>query len=225
MAETYRHILVMGPPGGGKGTQAAILSEKLGVKTFSAGELLRAEIARGTQEGREIAEIINKGNLVPARYIVNRMRECIIAPDNKQGYILDGFPRTEEQAKAFQEMQQEPYIIENNLGVDLALLLQVPDDYVIDRILGRYACAKCGAMYHEKYKQPKAFGICDVCGNKEFTRRADDTYETVVSRLRNYRSVTAPVIPYYEERGLLRCIDGTGPIDVVAEKIRKVVGY
>lgn len=226
MGEIYRHIALMGPPGGGKGTQAAILSEKLGIRSFSAGDLLRAEVARGTQEGREIEAIINKGNLVPSRYIVNRIREQIVDPQNANGYILDGFPRTVEQTQEFEAMQQnDVQIAEHRLGLDLVLLLQVPDDYVVERIIGRYACAKCGALYHEKFKQPKTFGVCDVCGNKEFTRRADDTYETVISRLRNYRSVTAPVIPYYEEKGLLKCIDGTGPIDVVAEKIRKVVGY
>ena len=108
---------------------------------------------------------------------------------------------------------------------DLVLLLQVPDDYVIDRIIGRFQCAHCGTLYHEKFKQTASFGICDECGCKEFTRRADDTYETVVSRLRTFRSVTAPVIPYYEQKGLLVCVDGTGPIDVVSEKIRKIVGY
>ncbi|MDD3668758.1 MAG: nucleoside monophosphate kinase [Alphaproteobacteria bacterium] len=226
MGETYRHIAIMGPPGGGKGTQAAILSEKLGIRAFSAGELLREEVARGTQEGREIEAIITKGNLVPSRYIVNRMRERIVDPQNAKGYILDGFPRTLDQRDEFEAMQKDdPHIVANRLELDLVLLLQVPDDYVIDRIIGRYACAKCGALYHEKFKQPKTFGVCDACGHKEFTRRADDNYETVVSRLRNYRSVTAPVIPYYEEKGLLKCIDGTGPIDVVAEKIRKVVGY
>ncbi len=226
MGETCRHIAIMGPPGGGKGTQAAILSEKLGIRAFSAGELLREEVARGTQEGREIEAIITKGNLVPSRYIVNRMRERIVDPQNAKGYILDGFPRTLDQTDEFEAMQKnDASIVENRLGLDLVLLLQVPDDYVIDRIIGRYACAKCGALYHEKFKQPKIFGVCDTCGHKEFTRRADDNYETVISRLRNYRSVTAPVIPYYEEKGLLKCIDGTGPIDVVAEKIRKVVGY
>jgi len=220
-----RHIVMMGPPGGGKGTQSAILSEKLGINTYSAGELLREATLSGTPEGNAIKEIIDKGNLVPAEYIVNRIEAKIIQPENHKGYIIDGFPRTLDQAKVFEEMQQKPFFQENKLAVDLVILLQVPDEYVIDRIIGRSQCAECGALYHEKFKPTKVFGVCDNCGCKEFTRRADDTYETVVSRLRNYRRVTAPVIPYYEDKGLLVCVDGTGPIDVVSEKIRKIVGY
>ncbi len=220
-----RHIVMMGPPGSGKGTQSAILSEKLGINTYSAGELLREATLSGTPEGNAIKEIIDKGNLVPAEYIVNRIEAKIIEPENHKGYIIDGFPRTLDQAKVFEEMQQKPFFQENGLAVDLVILLQVPDEYVVDRIIGRSQCAKCGTLYHEKFKPTSVFGVCDVCGGKEFTRRADDTYETVVSRLRNYRRVTAPVIPYYEDKGLLVCVDGTGPIDVVSEKIRKIVGY
>jgi len=225
MEKLYRHIVMMGPPGSGKGTQSAILSEKLGINTYSAGELLREATLSGTPEGNAIKEIIDKGNLVPAEYIVNRIEAKIVDPENHKGYIIDGFPRTLDQAKVFEEMQQKPFFIENKLGVDLVILLQVPDEYVVDRIIGRSQCATCGELYHEKFKPTKVFGVCDICGGKEFTRRADDTYETVVSRLRNYRRVTAPVIPYYEDKGLLVCVDGTGPIDVVSEKIRKIVGY
>ena len=220
-----RHIVMMGPPGSGKGTQSAILSEKLGINTYSAGELLREATLSGTPEGNAIKEIIDKGNLVPAEYIVGRIEAKIKEPENHKGYIIDGFPRTLDQAKVFEDMQQKPFFQENGLAVDLVLLLQVPDEYVIDRIIGRSQCADCGMLYHEKFKPTKVFGVCDNCGCKEFTRRADDTYETVVSRLRNYRRVTAPVIPYYEDKGLLVCVDGTGPIDVVSEKIRKIVGY
>ena len=201
------------------------MSEKLGINTYSAGELLREATLSGTPEGNAIKEIIDKGNLVPAEYIVNRIEAKIIQPENFKGYIIDGFPRTLDQAKVFEEMQQKPFFIENKLGVEVVLLLQVPDEYVIDRIIGRSQCANCGELYHEKFKPTQVFGVCDHCGGKEFTRRADDTYETVVSRLRNYRRVTAPVIPYYEDKGLLVCVDGTGPIDVVSEKIRKIVGY
>lgn len=220
-----RHIIMMGPPGGGKGTQSAILAEKLGINTYSAGELLREATLSGTREGDAIKKIIDKGNLVPAKYIVNRIQAKLLEPENHKGYILDGFPRTLDQAKVFEKMQHKSEFKKYNLMVDLVILLQVPDEYVIERIIGRSQCAKCGALYHEKFKPTKVFGVCDACGGKEFTRRADDTYETVVSRLRNYRSVTAPVIPYYEEKGLLVCVDGTGPIDVVSEKIRKIVGY
>lgn len=223
--QLYRRIVLMGSPGSGKGTQGAILSEKLGINTYSAGEILRAETRSGSKEGLKIKKLIDKGNMVPAKLIVGRMVEKLKEPENLKGYILDGFPRTLEQAKVFDKILKKRFFVKNNLGVDVVLLLQVPDDYVIERIIGRSQCATCGALYHEKFKPTKVFGICDTCGGKEFTRRADDTYETVMARLKNYRLVTAPIIPYYEKKGLLVCVDGTGPIDVVSEKIRKIVGY
>ena len=225
VANNFRHIIMVGPPGSGKGTQAAILAEKLQIATISAGELLRAEARTGSELGKQIAARIDFGKLVPPEIIVRAMLQEISKPENSKGYIMDGFPRSMDQVGLFDEaISKEPYN-QQDLQPDLVIFLQVPDDYIYDRILGRSQCAKCGEMYHEKFKTPKVFGVCDRCGGKEFTKRADDTYETVVSRLRTYRSVTAPIIPYYEEKGLLKCIDGTGPIDVVSEKIRKVVGY
>lgn len=223
--QVLRRFILMGPPGSGKGTQGAILSEKLGINTYSAGELLREATKSGSKEGEKIKKIIDRGDMVPPKMIVNRIVEKIQEPENLKGYILDGFPRTLDQAKRFDKILNKRYFKKNNLGVQAVLLLQVPDDYVIERIIGRSQCATCGALYHEKFRPPKVFGICDACGGKEFTRRADDTYAVVQVRLRNYRLVTAPIIPYYEEKGLIVCVDGTGPIDVVSEKIRKIVGY
>ena len=220
-----RHIILMGPPGSGKGTQGAILSEKTGIRSISMGELLRGVAKGNTPEAQKVKELIDHGNLVPPELTIQLIGQELLMPENERGYIFDGFPRSMEQALGLSELLNKDEFREKNLGIDLVLLLQVPDEYVIDRIIGRYQCATCGALYHEKFKQPHVFGICDECGGKEFTRRADDTYETVVSRLRTFRSVTAPVIPYYEEKGLLVCVDGTGPIDVVSEKIRKIVGY
>lgn len=220
-----RHIILMGPPGSGKGTQGAILSEKTGIRSISMGELLRGVAKGNTPEAKRVKELIDHGNLVPPELTIELIGQELLKPENEKGYIFDGFPRSMEQALGLSELLNKDEFREKNLGIDLVLLLQVPDEYVIDRIIGRYQCATCGALYHEKFKQPHVFGICDECGGKEFTRRADDTYETVVSRLRTFRSVTAPVIPYYEEKGLLVCVDGTGPIDVVSEKIRKIVGY
>ncbi len=220
-----RHIVFVGPPGSGKGTQGAILSEKLGIKSISMGELLRNEAAKGTPEGLAIKATIDKGNMVPAQLTLDLIGKELLEPKNEAGYIFDGFPRSMEQAEMLDAFLAEPRFKEKGLEVDLVISLQVPDDYVIDRIIGRVQCATCGTLYHEKFKQPHVYGICDHCGGKEFTRRADDTYETVVSRLRTFRSVTAPIIPYYEQKGLLVCVDGTGPIDVVSEKIRKIVGY
>ena len=221
----FRHIIMVGPPGSGKGTQAGILAEKLKIMTVSAGELLRAEAKTGSELGKQIADRIDFGKMVPPEIIVRAMLNEISKPENAAGYIMDGFPRSLDQVDLFNNAIVQPPYQDKNLEPDLVLFLQVPDEYIYDRILGRSQCAKCGEMYHEKFKTPKVFGVCDRCGGKEFTKRADDTYETVVSRLRTYRSVTAPIIPFYEEKGLLRCIDGTGPIDVVSEKIRKVVGY
>ena len=222
MASLYRHIVIMGPPGSGKGTQSAILTEKIGLYNISTGDLLRQVSGEDTALGREVKGLIDKGNFVPDETIVNVMQQELSKIPEDKGYILDGFPRTLPQAQALDEMMtsQMP-----GRGLDLVLFLQVPDAYVIERIIGRSKCAHCGALYHERYKQPKVFGICDVCGHKEFERREDDTYETVLLRLQKYRKLTEPVIPYYEDKGLLQCIDGVGPIDVVAEKIRQVVGY
>ena len=220
-----RHIVMMGAPGSGKGTQSAILAEKLGINAFSMGDILRG-VAKGTsKEAQEVKKLIDKGNMVPNKLAVRLMESELLKPENAAGYILDGFPRELPQAKVLDKDLASRKYRDYNMGVDLVLLLQVPDDYVIDRIIERFQCANCGTLYHEKFKQTASFGICDECGCKEFTRRADDTYETVVSRLRTFRSVTAPVIPYYEQKGLLVCVDGTGPIDVVSEKIRKIVGY
>jgi len=222
MASLYRHIVIMGPPGSGKGTQSAVLTEKIGLYNISTGDLLRQVSAEDTPLGRDVKGLIDKGNFVPDETILKVMQEQLKKIPEEKGYILDGFPRTLPQAKALDEMMasQMP-----GRGLDLVLFLQVPDAYVIERIIGRSKCAHCGALYHERYKQPKVFGICDVCGHKEFERREDDTYETVLLRLQKYRKLTEPVIPYYEDKGLLVCIDGVGPIDVVAEKIRQVVGY
>ncbi len=220
-----RNIVMMGAPGSGKGTQSAILSEKLSINTYSMGDILRGVAASDSPESKELKKIIDKGELVPSEFAVRLMEQELLKNDNEFGYILDGFPRDVEQAKMLDEHFSAPEYLEKQMLVDMVILLQVPDDYVIERIIGRFQCANCKTLYHEKFKQPKTFGVCDVCGCKEFTRRADDTFETVVSRLRTFRRVTAPVIPYYEKKGLLVCIDGTGPIDVVSEKIRKIVGY
>lgn len=220
-----RHIIMMGPPGSGKGTQSAVLSEKLGIVTVSTGELLRREAEAQTKEGMRLAKMLAKGNLATTRQILKIMGKELLKKDYARGYILDGFPRRLDQAKALDKMLKKRYFKQNKMEIDRVILLQVPDDYVIERTIGRFQCARCGLLYHEKFRPTRAFGVCDSCGGKEFIRRDDDTYETVVSRLQKFRLVTAPVIPYYEQKGLLVCVDGTGPIDAVSKKIRKIVGY
>lgn len=219
----YNRIVLLGPPGSGKGTQGAILAERMGVKEISAGELLRAEVRTGSELGKEIAARIDNGQLVSADLIVRLMTQAFLAPENANGFISDGFPRSIEQAELFEEVEKRPEFADKK--VDLALLIDVPDEYIVERILGRSQCAKCGAFYHEKFKPTMVAGVCDVCGGKEFVKRADDTEETVVSRLRVYREATAPLIPYYENKGLLVRVDGTGPIDAVSERIKEIVKY
>ena len=219
----YNRIVLLGPPGSGKGTQGAILAERMGVKEISAGELLRAEVRTGSELGKEIAARIDNGQLVSPELIVRLMTQAFLAPENANGFISDGFPRSLEQAELFEKIENTPEF--EGKKVDLALLIDVPDEYIVERILGRSQCAKCGAFYHEKFKPTMVAGVCDVCGGKEFVKRADDTEETVVSRLRVYREATAPLIPYYENKGLLVRVDGTGSIDAVSEKIKEIVGY
>ena len=220
-----RHIVMLGPPGAGKGTQASILSEKLGINTVSTGAVLREIAKSGTKDGDKINALLKKGHMVSDKFMMKIMQDVLSKPENVKGYILDGSPRSVPQAKGLDKMLGSRKMKKLGQELDAVLYLQVPDDYVIERIIGRFQCAHCKALYHERFKPTKVFGICDECGGKEFTRREDDTFETVVSRLRAFREVTAPLIPYYEKKGLLRCIDGTGPIDVVSENIRKIVGY
>lgn len=219
----YNRIVLLGPPGSGKGTQGAILAERMGIKEISAGELLRAEVKTGSDLGKEIAARIDNGQLVSSDLIVRLMTQAFLAPENANGFISDGFPRSLEQAELFEKIENTPEF--EGKKVDLALLIDVPDEYILERILGRSQCAKCGAFYHEKFKPTTVAGVCDVCGGKEFVKRADDTEETVVSRLRVYREATAPLIPYYENKGLLVRVDGMGPIDAVSERIKEIVKY
>ena len=219
----YNRIVLLGPPGSGKGTQGAILAEKMGVKEISAGELLRAEAKTGSQLGQEIKSYIDQGQLVPTDLIVRLMSQAFLAPENEKGFISDGFPRSVDQAEIFSEFEKKPEFANRN--IELVLLIDVPDEYILERILGRSQCAKCGAFYHEKFKPTKVAGVCDICGGTEFAKRADDTEETVVSRLRIYREATAPLIPYYENKGLLVRVDGTGSIDAVSERIKEIVKY
>lgn len=220
----HNRIILLGKTGSGKGAQGAILTERMGIKDISAGELLRTEVKTGSELGKEIAARIDHGILVSSDLIVRLMTQAFLAPENEKGFISDGFPRSIEQAEIFEKLQNEDPRFANK-KIDLVLYIDVPDELIFERTVGRIQCTKCGAFYHEKFKPTKVAGVCDVCGGTEFAKRADDTEEAVVSKLRVFREATAPLIPYYENKGLLVRVDGTGPIDAVSERIKEIVKY
>ncbi len=203
-------LILLGPPGAGKGTQAKKLVAKRGLSQLSTGEMLRAEVLAGTELGAHAKRLMDAGRLVPDDVITDMIAKRIEGPDQRNGIVLDGFPRTEAQAKALDEM-----LARHHTKLDAVIELVVDDNALIDRISGRYSCKKCGAGYHDHFEKPKQAGICDICGGAEFIRRADDNAETVKSRLQSYHAQTAPILPYYRHRGLLRQVDGMAlPIEV-----------
>lgn len=213
------HIVFTGAPGCGKGTQARILKDKINIPHLSTGEMLRAEISKATPLGLQLKEVLDKGGFATDEMIINMVSSRIDEPDCKKGFILDGFPRTLPQAEAMGEMFDE-----KGIKLDAVIEIQVPDEIIMERILGRYACMKCGAGYHERFQKPKIYGVCDNCGGTDFYRRIDDNQVTVENRLVNYRTLTYPTIPFFEKQGLLRCIDGTGTIEAVASKVSSTLG-
>ena len=208
------HIVLTGAPGCGKGTQARLLKERVAICHLSTGEMLRAEAQTGSQLGLEIKALIDGGNLVPDEMIIRMLEKRIEQEDCANGFILDGFPRTLPQAEVLAEMLDK-----KGITLDAVVEIQVPDEIIMERILGRYSCMKCGHGYHDKHQKPKVYGVCDECGGTEFYRRIDDNRTTVQNRLVNYRALTYPTIPYFEKTGLLRCVDGTGSISAVSSKI------
>ncbi len=213
------HVVFTGAPGCGKGTQARLLKERVAIPHLSTGEMLRAEAAKGTPLGLEIKALIDDGNLVPDEMIIKMLSARIDEEDCKNGFILDGFPRTLPQAKVLDEM-----FAKKEIKLDAVIEIQVPDEIIMERILGRYACMTCGQGYHDKFQKPKVYGVCDNCGGTDFYRRIDDNRETVQNRLVNYRALTYPTIPYFEKEGLLKTVDGTGTIEAVAKKIDAILG-
>lgn len=211
-------IVLMGPPGGGKGTQARMLKARLGLTHLSTGEMLRAAGDARTKLGLEAKKLIDAGKMVSDEISIDLIAERLDEPSISNGFILDGFPRTVSQAIVLEKM-----LVEKNMTLDVAIQIQVPDEIIVERIVGRYSCAKCKACYHDKFLLPKVKGICDVCGSTEFCRRVDDNEETVKARLKAYRDKTTPILPFYEKKGLLLCVDGTRSIDEVMRKVKKIL--
>ncbi|HEX6103581.1 MAG TPA: adenylate kinase [Alphaproteobacteria bacterium] len=212
------NVILLGPPGAGKGTQAKRLEQKHKLVQLSTGDMLRAAAASGSELGRQAKKVMEAGQLMPDDIIIAMIAERIDRPDTKNGFILDGFPRTTAQAKALDKM-----LAERGLKLDLVIELKVDDAVLVERISGRFACAKCGAGYHDLYQRPKVEGRCDRCGATEFVRRPDDNAETVKARLAAYHAQTAPILPYYAARGVLRSVDGMAEIDQVAAQIEALI--
>ena len=207
-------IILMGPPGGGKGTQAKLLQDRYGIVQLSTGDMLRAAVKAGTPVGLEAKAVMEAGALVSDDIVIRIIADRISESDCANGFILDGFPRTVPQAEALDRL-----LAERRLTLDRVIEVRVPDAMLVQRITGRFTCAKCGAGYHDLFQKPRVEEQCDSCGGTEFTRRKDDNEETVKSRLQAYHAQTAPLLPYYETKGVLKFIDGTLSIDDVTKQL------
>jgi adenylate kinase len=212
------NIILLGPPGAGKGTQARLMEDRHGMKQLSTGDMLRAAVAAGTETGRRAKTIMDRGELVPDDVVVGIISDRLGQPDVRGGFILDGFPRNTAQAEALDRM-----LAGKGLKLDAVIEMKVDDEALVGRITGRYTCAKCGKGYHDRFEIPKAAGVCDVCGGTQFNRRADDNEKTVRDRLFVYNAQTAPLVQYYSGRGVLRTIDGMADIAEVTRQIEDVL--
>lgn len=211
-------IILLGPPGAGKGTQARRLEEKWGLVQLSTGDLLRAAVKANTSLGREAKSYMDAGKLVPDDLIIRMIAEWMKKPEASKGFILDGFPRTVPQAKALDAM-----LSQHGLKLKSVVEMKVDDAALIARVSGRFTCNKCGEGYHDNFKPTAKQGVCNKCGGKEFTRRADDNAETMKTRLEAYHAQTAPIIPYYAAQGILTHVDGMAEMDSVFSQIEAVL--
>jgi adenylate kinase len=208
------NIVLLGPPGSGKGTQAKRIEQNHGIPQLATGDMLRAEIASDSGLGRRVKGIMDAGGLVPDDIMITLIRGRIGKADCSNGFILDGFPRTVPQAEALDRM-----LAENRLRLDAVIEFDVDEAALIDRLTGRFTCRQCGASYHERDHRPETDGVCDVCGSCEFVCRPDDSPETVKARLDVYRRQTAPLLPYYRKLGILQQVDGMAEIETVGREI------
>ena len=211
------NIILLGPPGAGKGTQAARLQAERGMVQLSTGDMLREAVAAGTPIGLQAKAIMERGELVSDAIVSALIGERLDAAA-EQGAIFDGFPRTRAQAEALDVL-----LAERSRNLDYVIELAVNEDELVKRIVGRFTCVKCGTGYHDRFRPTRVPGVCDVCGSTEFKRRPDDNEQTVRTRMAEYRAKTAPVLPFYEARGLVRRVNGMGPIGEVAAEIDAIL--
>ena len=211
-------FILLGPPGAGKGTQARMLEEKFGLVQLSTGDLLRAAVAAGTEAGKRAKAVMEAGQLVSDDIVLAILKDRMAEPDTGKGVILDGFPRTAAQAAALDGL-----LAGSGQKINAAISLDVVDEAMVERVSGRYTCANCGEGYHDSFKVPAKAGVCDKCGGTEFKRRADDNAETVRSRLEAYHAQTAPLIDYYDSKGVLKRIDAMAEIDLVADALQGII--
>ncbi|HVQ07872.1 MAG TPA: adenylate kinase [Allosphingosinicella sp.] len=212
------NIILLGPPGAGKGTQASRLVEQRSMVQLSTGDMLRAAVAAGTDVGRKAQAVMAAGELVSDEIVDKILSDRLDEPDIARGFILDGYPRTAVQADSLDRL-----LAEKGLHLDHVVELDVDEDALVERIAGRFSCARCNTPYHDTFKQPVAAGVCDVCGSTEFKRRADDNEEAVRTRMAEYRAKTAPILPHYEAQGIVRRVDGMAPIGQVSKAIDAVL--
>ena len=211
-------LILLGPPGAGKGTQAQRIVEKHGIPQLSTGDMLRAAVKAGTDVGKRAKAVMDAGNLVSDDIVNAIVSERIDAPDCANGFILDGYPRTLVQADSVDVM-----LASKGMKLDVVIEIQVDDAVLVGRVSGRYTCANCGAGYHDHMQKPKVEGVCDKCGSTEFKRRPDDNAETMTTRLQDYYKKTSPLIGYYHAKGLLKSVDGMAEIDDVTKSIEDIL--
>ncbi|MGB0844534.1 MAG: adenylate kinase [Alphaproteobacteria bacterium] len=212
------NIILLGPPGAGKGTQAKRLEVSHGMVQLSTGDMLRATVKSGSELGNRLSGILASGQLVSDDIMVEMISDRIDQPDAVNGFVLDGFPRTEVQAGALDVMLEK-----KQRSLHAVIEITVDEEALVERVVGRYTCSKCGQGYHDTFELPSVEGVCDVCGSKEFSRRKDDKAETVKDRLAVFREQTAPIIPHYKKAGILHDVDGMADIDEVTKQIEAVL--